>query len=116
MYHYKPFISYVQASLLSSTNGDREETLATLLNSDPTLDLHVVEAVKLHMLQCAMELYQGNSSESDNMPLFALLMFARDTSETPEHLMNNHLRDIGNSGGLEQVCCCFLFPVVVFSL
>ncbi|XP_023705471.1 uncharacterized protein LOC111863405 isoform X3 [Cryptotermes secundus] len=90
------------ASLLSSTNGDREETLATLLNSDPTLDLHVVEAVKLHMLQCAMELYQGHSSGSDNMPLFASLMFARDTSETPKHLMNNHLCDIGNSGGLEQ--------------
>lgn len=91
------------ASLLSLTNGDREETLATLLNSDPTLDLHVVEAVKLHMLQCAMELHRGSSNGSDGVPLFAMLMFARDTSETPKDLMNNHLREVGNSGGLEQV-------------
>jgi ubiquitin thioesterase otulin len=96
-------MSFVQASLLCSTNGDHEETLAALLNSDPTLDLHVMEAVKLHMLHCAMKLYEGNSSGADNMPLFALLMFARDSSETPKDLMNNHLRDIGNSGGLEQV-------------
>ncbi|XP_069694471.1 serine-rich adhesin for platelets-like isoform X2 [Periplaneta americana] len=91
------------ASLLSSTNGDREETLASLLNSDPSLDLHVMEAVKLHMLQCAMELHRENTSGSDDVPLFAILMFARDTSETPKDLMNNHLREVGNSGGLEQV-------------
>jgi ubiquitin thioesterase otulin len=99
----------VQASLLASTIGDREETLATLLNSDPTLDLHLVEAVKLHMLQCAMELHRGNSSGSDDVPLFAMLMFARDTSETPKDLMNNHLREVGNSGGLEQVKCCSFY-------
>jgi len=79
--------------------------LATLLNSDPTLDLHVVEAVKLHMLRCAMELHRGSANGSDDVPLFAMLMFARDTSETPKDLMNNHLREVGNSGGLEQVSC-----------
>jgi ubiquitin thioesterase otulin len=106
-------ILYVQASLLSSTNGNQDETLAALLNSDPILDLHVVEAVKLHMLQHAMELHKESSSGSDNVPLFAILMFARDTSETPKDLMNNHLREVGNSGGLEQVSCCFLLQVVV---
>ena len=79
--------------------------MATLLNSDPSLDLHVVEAVKLHMLQCAMELHRGSTNGSDNVPLFAMLMFARDTSETPKDLMNNHLREVGNTGGLEQVSC-----------
>lgn len=93
---------------MSSTNGEQEETLAALLNSDPMLDLHVMEAVKLHMLHCAMELHKENSSGSDNVPLFAILMFARDTSETPKDLMNNHLREVGNSGGLEQVRFCFL--------
>ena len=34
-----------------------------------------------------------------------MLMLARDTSETPKDLMNNHLREVGNSGGLEQVSC-----------
>jgi ubiquitin thioesterase otulin len=50
-----------------------------------------------------MELHRGNTSGADDVPLFAMLMFARDTSETPKDLMNNHLREVGNSGGLEQV-------------
>ncbi|XP_066995489.2 uncharacterized protein [Anabrus simplex] len=89
------------ASLLSSSE-DRGETLAAILNSDHSLDLHVVEAVKLHMLVSAKELYKASTSGAD-IPLFALLMFARDTSETPRDLMNNHLREVGNVGGLEQV-------------
>ena len=94
----------MQASLLSSSaTGDKEETLAALLNCDLTLDLHIMEAVKLHMLWNAMQLHQQNSIGTDEVPLFAMLMFARDTSETPKDLMNNHLRDVGNTGGLEQV-------------
>jgi hypothetical protein len=52
-----------------------------------------------------MELHRGNTNGADDVPLFAMLMFARDTSETPKDLMNNHLREVGNSGGLEQVSC-----------
>lgn len=84
--------------------GDRETTLAHMLNSDSGLDLHMVEAVKLHMLACAMQLYDANCTGSQEVPLFAVLMFARDTSETPRDLMNNHLQAVGNTGGLEQVC------------
>ncbi|KAJ9583914.1 hypothetical protein L9F63_021746, partial [Diploptera punctata] len=90
------------ASLLSSVTGNKEDALAALLNCDPTLDLHIVEAVKLHMLWQAMQLHRQNSSGTDEVPLFAMLMFARDTSETPRDLMNNHLRDVGSTGGLEQ--------------
>ena len=60
--------------------------------------------MKLHMLWQAMQLHRQNSSGTDEVPVFAMLMFARDTSETPRDLMNNHLRDVGNTGGLEQVC------------
>ena len=37
------------------------------------------------------------------VPLFAMLLFARDTSSTPRDLMTNHLNHVGDSGGLEQV-------------
>ena len=37
------------------------------------------------------------------VPLFATLLFARDTSSTPRELMVNHLNHVGDSGGLEQV-------------
>ncbi|KAK7862901.1 hypothetical protein R5R35_002453 [Gryllus longicercus] len=88
-------------SVLSSSE-DRQQTLVTLLNRNPSLDLHLMEAAKLHMLMCAMELYEASSAGLD-VPLFAMLMFARDTSETPRDLMNNHLKNVGNTGGLEQV-------------
>nr|CAD7571998.1 unnamed protein product [Timema californicum] len=87
-------------SLLSSERN-REEALVNILTSDPLLDLHIMEAVKLHMLHRAMELHQANSNGYD-VPLFAVLMFSRDTSETPKDFMNNHLSEVGNSGGLEQ--------------
>nr|CAD7261170.1 unnamed protein product [Timema shepardi] len=88
-------------SLLSSERN-REEALVNILTSDPLLDLHIMEAVKLHMLHRAMELHQANSNGYD-VPLFAVLMFSRDTSETPKDFMNNHLSEVGNSGGLEQI-------------
>ena len=40
---------------------------------------------------------------SQTVPLFAMLLFARDTSSTPRELMANHLNHVGDSGGLEQV-------------
>ncbi|XP_071438684.1 uncharacterized protein [Hetaerina americana] len=89
------------ASFLAISD-DKETTLASLLNGDASLDLHIVEAVKLHMLLCAIELH-GQSTSGAEVPLFAILMFARDTSETPKDFMNNHLKEVGHSGGLEQV-------------
>nr|CAD7424716.1 unnamed protein product [Timema monikensis] len=88
-------------SLLSSERN-REEALVNILTCDPLLDLHIMEAVKLHMLHRAMELHQANSNGYD-VPLFAVLMFSRDTSETPKDFMNNHLSEVGHSGGLEQL-------------
>ncbi|PSN47887.1 hypothetical protein C0J52_01251 [Blattella germanica] len=90
------------ASHLSSVESKSEE-LVTLLNNDPNVDLHIVEAVKLHMLRCAMQLHQLNLSGTGDVPLFAMLLFARETSQTPRDLMNNHLGEVGNSGGLEQI-------------
>ncbi|XP_046405805.1 uncharacterized protein LOC124170851 isoform X2 [Ischnura elegans] len=93
-------LDYV-ASYLAHSN-DKETTLASLLNSDASLDLLIVEAVKLHMLLCAIELH-GQSTSGAQVPLFAVLLFARETSETPKDFMNNHLKEVGHTGGLEQV-------------
>lgn len=94
----------MQSSLLDEA-PNRESLLVHMLNSDASLDLHVLEAVKLHMLVSAMQLHSASATSCD-LPLFAILMFARDTSETPRDLMNNHLQAVGNTGGLEQV----IFP------
>ena len=40
------------------------------------------------------------------MPTFVWLLFARDSSETPEKLLLNHINPIGDSGGLEMVRAC----------
>jgi ubiquitin thioesterase otulin len=88
---------------------EREDALARLLNSDLIFDLHLVEAVKLHMLACAMQLYDSNCAGQHEVPVFAVLLFARDTSETPHDLMNNHLQAVGNTAGLEQVSIFKLF-------
>ncbi|XP_037068017.1 ubiquitin thioesterase otulin-like isoform X2 [Pollicipes pollicipes] len=71
-------------------------------NSDPDLDLRCMEAVKLHMLAAAVQL-ERDQSALQTVPLFATLLFARDTSATPRDLMANHLNLVGDSGGLEQI-------------
>ena len=47
-----------------------------------------------------------------NTPVFAWLLFARDTSETPEGLFRNHINVVGDSAGLEQVCRGLFFQPV----
>ncbi|XP_067426053.1 ubiquitin thioesterase otulin isoform X3 [Emydura macquarii macquarii] len=60
------------------------------------------EAVKFLMLNTAIELYDDDK-KGKKVPVFSWLLFARDTSSNPSQLMNNHLNQIGHTGGLEQV-------------
>lgn len=60
------------------------------------------EAVKFLMLKTAIELYDDDKKRKE-VPVFSWLLFARDTSSNPSQLMNNHLNQIGHTGGLEQV-------------
>lgn len=96
----------LQSNHLSSKTHGREEAVVDLLNCNPSLDLHVLEAVKLHMLLQSIKLYEANV-KGDDIPLFALLMFSRDTSASPKAFMNNHLCQVGDTGGLEQVIPVF---------
>ncbi|POI25379.1 hypothetical protein CIB84_010871, partial [Bambusicola thoracicus] len=59
------------------------------------------EALKFLMLNTAIELY-NDKKNGRRVPIFSLLLFARDTSSSPCQLMHNHLNQIGHSGGLEQ--------------
>ncbi|XP_077789483.1 ubiquitin thioesterase otulin isoform X2 [Podarcis muralis] len=60
------------------------------------------EAVKFLMLNTAIHLYEDNEKGKE-VPVFAWLLFARDTSSNPSQLMENHLNQLGHTGGLEQV-------------
>nr|XP_028593789.1 ubiquitin thioesterase otulin isoform X1 [Podarcis muralis]XP_028593790.1 ubiquitin thioesterase otulin isoform X1 [Podarcis muralis] len=60
------------------------------------------EAVKFLMLNTAIHLYEDNEKGKE-VPVFAWLLFARDTSRNPSQLMENHLNQLGHTGGLEQV-------------
>ncbi len=82
--------------------SDRESALANMLNADPWLDARLCEAAKLLMLVGALEL-RNAADQGAPLPLFAELLFARDTSSTPSDLMNNHLKNVGDTAGLEQV-------------
>ncbi|XP_067342087.1 uncharacterized protein [Channa argus] len=65
-------------------------------------ELGLLEALKLLMLGRAVKLHslmQGG----EEVPLFCLLLFARDSSDSPRSFVSNHLSRVGLSAGLEQV-------------
>ena len=73
-----------------------------MLNSSAQSDLELMEGAKLLMLLNIIDLHK-DLSQGNDVPVFAWLMFARDTSETVEQFVKNHLNPVGESGGLEQV-------------
>ena len=81
---------------------EKQLQLFQLLNSGSEEEITLLEAMKLLMFLCAVELYQRNIA-GDEVPVFVWLMYARDTSETPAELLRNHINKCGDSGGLEQV-------------
>lgn len=82
--------------------SERDEMSTALLNSDAQCDLELMEGVKLLMLLKAIDLH-NDMSQGNDVPIFVWLMFARDTSDTLELFVKNHLNPVGDSGGLEQV-------------
>lgn len=60
-----------------------------------------MEAVKLLMMVTAVNLHESMTSEEE-VPVFAIIMFARDTSLDPCQFMKRHLNAVGDTGGLEQ--------------
>lgn len=67
----------------------------------------MMEAAKLLMLVDIIEIYKQhqNQQRTADIPVFAWLLFARESSTTPADLIKNHLNMVGSTGGLEQVRC-----------
>ncbi|KAK2859616.1 hypothetical protein Q5P01_004236 [Channa striata] len=65
-------------------------------------ELGLLEALKLLMLGRAVKLH-GLMQCGEEVPLFCLLLFARDSSDSPRSFLSNHLSHVGLSAGLEQV-------------
>jgi len=54
------------------------------------------------MYDAAVHLYK-RLSRGEDVPVFAMLLFARDSCDSPPGLLTNHLNKTGDTGGLEQV-------------
>lgn len=60
------------------------------------------EAMKFLMLYTVFELHEG-LKDGEDVPGFCAIFFARDSSPDPLSFMMNHLNQVGDTGGLEQV-------------
>ncbi|XP_064476924.1 uncharacterized protein LOC135390890 isoform X2 [Ornithodoros turicata] len=87
----------IEDQLKDTNSADKEYVLAALLNKDPVIDAQISDAVKLVMLKCALELYEDQVDEVV-VPMFATVMFSRESSRTPEDFLLNHLNRIGSEG------------------
>nr|XP_060630652.1 ubiquitin thioesterase otulin [Anolis sagrei ordinatus] len=83
------------------TLAERQAACDELFRSEDD-EYKLYEAVKFLMLNTAIRLYDDNEKGKE-VPVFAWLLFARDTSSNPSQLMENHLNQLGHTGGLEQV-------------
>lgn len=81
--------------------ADRQAACDELFKSEED-EYRLYEAVKFLMLNTAIKLFEDNEKGKE-VPVFAWLLFARDTSSNPSQLLENHLNPLGHTGGLEQV-------------
>lgn len=89
----------------SLTILDREDSLRRLFNADPTLDVYILEAVKLHMMAEALDLQVGNSrSQNVDKSLFYRFMNTREITENQTDFMNNYLHQGSDTFCVEKVC------------
>ena len=104
LFSNNPLFCVFQFTLMSKLRSyqEREEYLYRALNQDPSLDIRLLESAKILMMVTAIELYHDYVAGRD-VPTFAWLLFARDTSQTPQALFLNHLNLVGDAAGLEMV-------------
>ncbi|XP_069770346.1 inactive ubiquitin thioesterase OTULINL-like [Narcine bancroftii] len=70
--------------------------------SEQENEYKMYEAMKFLMLYTVFELHEG-IKDGDDVPSFCSLLFARDSSPDPLSFMMNHLNQVGDTGGLEQI-------------
>lgn len=96
----KTLSEQIKVSRSYTDASSRVKYFLNFFNSGNEDEIMIFEAFKLLMLHAAVMLHRGDQSQG---PEFSWLLFARDSSETPEQLMQNHLNTAGDTGGLEQV-------------
>ena len=84
-----------------SSQPERVEHILSLFNNEPE-EFQLLEATKLLMYDAAVQLNK-RLSRGEDVPVFSMLLFARDSCESPRDLLLNHLNKTGDTGGLEQV-------------
>lgn len=89
-----------------SSQPERVENILSLFNNEPE-EFQLLEATKLLMYDAAVQLNK-RLSRGEDVPVFSMLLFARDSCESPRDLLLNHLNKTGDTGGLEQVEMCLL--------
>lgn len=89
-----------------SSQPERVEHILSLFNNEPE-EFQLLEATKLLMYDAAVQLNK-KLSRGEDVPVFSMLLFARDSCESPRDLLLNHLNKTGDTGGLEQVEMCLL--------
>lgn len=95
------FIFQIRKICDSSNQPERIDSTLSLLNNE-TEEFKILEATKLLMFDVAVQLHR-KMSRGEDVPVFAMLLFARDSSDSPRRLLTNHLNRTGDTGGLEQV-------------
>ncbi|XP_019501760.1 PREDICTED: ubiquitin thioesterase otulin [Hipposideros armiger] len=90
------------AGLAELRTAEARQAACDELFTNEEEEYSLYEAVKFLMLNRAIELYDDKEKGKD-VPLFSVLLFARDTSSDPGQLLKNHLNQVGHTGGLEQV-------------
>ncbi|PVD33777.1 hypothetical protein C0Q70_05037 [Pomacea canaliculata] len=85
----------------------REYRTFSLLNGSQQFDVELMEGMKLMMLLYMADI-QKQIAEEAEVPLFAWLLFARDTSSNVVDFVKHHLNPIGDSAGMDQVEMCLL--------
>ncbi|XP_063114061.1 ubiquitin thioesterase otulin isoform X3 [Cavia porcellus] len=90
------------AGLVEMRTAEERQMACDQLFRNEEEEYSLYEAVKFLMLSRAIELYDDKEKGKD-VPLFCVLLFARDTSNDPGQLLTNHLNQVGHTGGLEQV-------------
>uniref|UniRef100_H2ZTU2 OTU deubiquitinase with linear linkage specificity n=1 Tax=Latimeria chalumnae TaxID=7897 RepID=H2ZTU2_LATCH len=90
------------ADLCGIENAEERQAVCDKIFEDEEEEYCLYEAVKLLMFNMAINL-NDEKEEGKDVPVFVWLLFARDTCTNPMELLKNHLNQVGNSGGLEQV-------------
>ncbi|XP_041100435.1 ubiquitin thioesterase otulin-like isoform X2 [Polyodon spathula] len=80
-------------AVVESSSAEERQAVCDEIFRNEEEEYSLLEAVKLLMLNSAIELYKDMQQEKD-VPIFCWLLFARDSSDTPCSFLGNHLNQV----------------------